>query len=336
LTLLVLLGIGMAPADDGVSADAFSEQAKSEFNSLLRSAAPDRRGFWQSRYQKAFETFLAKSRELQSTSEMLSRQTNGKELTSVFAYEYLNTIRELQLKQNTMLVEDLGRELLNAKADRQIIPLVASIEAQIAAMAGKPEHRNLQGTIVSFRESKRAISGLEGSTPIKARYLFEPRANAYASPERKTEYIIHDWNASILAVDQLLPSLQSIEDQLKSASFFDPKDPLPWLPLLTQITFLFVAMGGWIKSYHSDKAFLTIGLLVIPSMFASVVLVLYSQDTFLNIARQSLVPGGFILFWIAKNKKWFKLVSVRLARSGPVQPKADQEDACPPNPSKTE
>jgi hypothetical protein len=188
-------------------------------------------------------------------------------------------------------------------------------------MAGKPEHRNLQGTLVSFQELKRQISSLEANTPVKSRYLFEPRANAYASPERATEYLIHDWNASFGAVDKLNGPLQSIEDQLKAASFFDPKDPVPWLPVLTQITFLMIAMGGWIKSYHSDKAYLAIAVLVVPSMAASVALVLYSQDTFLNIARQSLVPGCFILFWIAKEKAWFKLLSKRFVRSSSDAPK---------------
>jgi hypothetical protein len=131
--VLILLGLAVARADDGSGADAFSEQAKSEFNSLLRFATPERNAYWRGRQQDALEKYLAKFKELQATSEMLARQPNGRELTSVFSYEYLNTIRELQLKQTTSLVDDLGRELLNFKATTLIMPHVTVIEAQIAA-----------------------------------------------------------------------------------------------------------------------------------------------------------------------------------------------------------
>ncbi len=71
--------------------------------------------------------------------------------------------------------------------------------------------------------------------------------------------------------------------------------------------------GGWVKSYHDDTAFWAIGVLVLCSMGLSVFLVFYSKETWWNIVRQSLIPGLFIVYWIAKNRGW-------IGRSKPTLP----------------
>lgn len=133
---------------------------------------------------------------------------------------------------------------------------------------------------------QRSAATLETDAPVKYTFTFQPKANAYASEPIKTlVYTIHDWNTASAKVDELTQQLQPIQDSIQTARFFTPKDPLPWLPLITQTTFLMVAMAGWIRTYHSDKAFVTIGALVIISMVISVFLVFYSDETLMNILR---------------------------------------------------
>jgi hypothetical protein len=54
--------------------------------------------------------------------------------------------------------------------------------------------------------------------------------------------------------------------------------------------------------------------LVVPSMLLSVLLVLYSADTKLNLARQLVVPGVFIIYWVGKDRKWWAAMRQRYER----------------------
>jgi hypothetical protein len=301
----IFFAILLALADDGSGAGAFCERARSDFNGLLRLCKTERADYWRQRSNDAVERSLAKSKELQATSEMLGRQPNGKQLQQVFAFDYLNDIREFELNETTALIEDLGRELLNDRIASQLMPKITNIEQQFTSLRGKPSTESVQRSYIAFLQLRRSVATLETDAPVKYAFSFQPKADAYASEPIKTiVYTIHDWNAAFAKVDEITQQLLPIQDSIQTARFFIPKDPLPWLPLITQTTFLMVAMAGWIRTYHSDKAFVTIGSLVITSMLLSVFLVFYSDETLLNILRQSILPGLFIMYWIAKSKNW--------------------------------
>lgn len=304
---IVFFVVLLARGDDGSGVNAFCERARSEFNSLLRLCKSERLGYWKQRSSDAIERYNDKSKKLEQTSDILSHEPNAKQLQEVFAFDYLNQINEVQLDGTSTLVEDLGRELLNDRVANQLTPKVNEIEAQFATLQGKPQTETVHIAYGDFLQLKRKAITLEADAPVKETFTFQPKANAYSSEPIKTAvYTIHDWNAALTRVDELEQQLQPIQDRLRVARFFSPKDPIPWLPVITQITFLMVAMAGWIKTYQSDKAFLTIGLLVVSSMLLSVFLVFYSEETLLNILRQSILPGLFILYWIAKSKNWFR------------------------------
>ena len=301
----MLFAVLSARSDDGSGTNAFCERARSEFNGLIRQCKGERAAYWQQRYVDQFDKYIAKSNELSKTSDMLGHEPNGKLLQQVFAYDYLNTVNELQLDEATRLVEELGRELVMDRVSTQLSPALREIDTQFAAMEGKPQSDSLQRSYIAFLELKRQVAHLESEAPVKESFTFEPKASAFASnPIKSVVYTIHDWNAALAKIDDLKRQLQPIQDSLQTARLFSPKDPIPWLPVVTQITFLMVAMAGWIKSYHDEKALLTIGVLVVSSMILSVFLVFYSRETLMNILCQSFVPGGFILYWLAKNKGW--------------------------------
>jgi hypothetical protein len=308
LLCAVFFVVLLAQADDGSGTDAFCERAQSEFNSLLRLCKSDRVGYWRQRSDDAIQRYVAKSKELDATSKYLGRQSNGKELQEVFAFDYLNRVHELQLSETTRLVEDLGRELLNDRLTARLVPRIEHVEAQFATLRGKPQSEGvLQNSYGRFVELQRSVARIEAETPVKETFSFQPKDNAFASEPIKTVvYTIHDWNAALTRVGELERQLQPIQDTLQTARFFSPKDPIPWLPVITQLTFLMVATAGWIKSYHSDTAFWAIGILVALSMLISVFLVFYSDETLLNILRQSILPGIFILYWIGKSNNWFR------------------------------
>lgn len=309
---VVVFAAFLAHGDDGSGTTAFCERVRSDFNSLLRLCKSDRIPYWQQRLNDTYEKSFAKSKELQATSEMLGRQPNGKELQQIFAFDYLNQINELQLNETARLIEDLGRELLNDRIASQLMPRMKNVEAQFTALEGKQQSESVQNSYRRLLELKRSMSRLEADAPVKETFSFEPRANAFDSTPIKTVvYTIHDWNASLAKVDELEKQLQPIQDTLFTARLFSPKDPIPWLPVITQLTFLLAAIPGWIKSYHSETALWTIGALVVLSMMLSVFLVFYSDETLLNILRQSVVPGLFILYWIGKRNNWFGLGAVK-------------------------
>lgn len=289
--------------DDYSGVQAFCERADAEFQSLMRSCKQDRRPYWDKRAQDAANQYADKSQELQQTSAMLARRPNGKELQAIFAFRYLKEISEVQLTGKTKLVEDPGRELVIDRTEQDLFPAIAKLQGQFEALKKKPSDR-LPIAYTDLLAIKRLASALTDDAPIKYEYTFAPKANAFATnPDKIIKYTIHDWPAALAKVTELRHGLQPIEDAIESARFFSPKDPLPWLPIAAQLTFLMVAMGGWIKSYHGDSYFV-IGLLVIPSMILSVFLVFYSDETLWNIARQSLFPSGFIVYWIAKRNYW--------------------------------
>jgi hypothetical protein len=298
--LLVLFAQG----DDGSGTEAFCERAKSEFNSLLRRCKSERVEYWKQRSNEALKRTIAKQKQLQATSEYLNQQPNAKELQAVFAYDYLNEIHEVQLVEATRLVEDLGRELVNDRYASELLPITKDLEVQFGTLRGKPQSERVQSSYASFLELQRRIAQIEADAPVKEAFTFQPMANAYASEPIKTVvYTIHDWNAALAKIDEIKQQLQPIRDSLQTARFFSPKDPIPWLPVLTQVAFLRVAIAGWIKSYHTETVFRTIGILVLSSMSLSVFLVFHSDETLFNILRQSLIPGGFIFCTGSRRKK---------------------------------
>jgi len=325
--LLCLCSFGFCQLSDDESIRRFCGTADAEFQKLRPSCRKGRQDYWDTRAQAAIDKYIEKGKELEATSELLKRQPNGAELTKVFAFRYLNELHEVQLATKTALVEDLGRELLNDTANERLTPVFREIEGRFALLRKKNSDDALRRAYTAFLELKRAADRLETEVPVKEAFTFEPKANAYATtPEKVITYQIHDWSAGISKVDPILGQTQRIRDTIDSTLFFLPKDPIPWLPVVTQITFLLVAMGGWVKSYHGN-AYLAIGVLVIPSMLASIFLVFYSDETLWNIARQSLVPGLFILYWIAHQKGWLKGVKARFRKSRSLKEPTDVEPA---------
>lgn len=302
-------------ADDGTGADAFCERELSEFSSLLRLSRPDRVGYWQQRLQQTVEHYNAKSAELQRNEAILKAPGGPEDVGAVFEFDYLNEIRELRLSEDTALVEDIGRELVNDRAAMRLSPMLHDIETRFRALQGKKQSETLEASYVAFLQLQREATRLEASAPVKAEYAFEPRASAYASSPIKTaRFTVHDWNAVISQLDGLTLRLQPIQDTLHAASFFAPKDPVPWLPVAAQLSFLLVATAGWIKSYHGGRAYLLMAVLVVPSMLFSIFLVYYSEDTLLNILRQLVVPAIFVLYWIAKENGWLAWIRQRADR----------------------
>src|SRR5262245_27986360 len=107
-------------ADDGTGADAFCQRETSEFNSLIRLCKPERVGYWQQRFQQTVVRFNAKSAELQQRHAILKAPGGPRDVGAVFEFTYLNEIREVKLSDDTALVEDLGRELVNDRAARRL------------------------------------------------------------------------------------------------------------------------------------------------------------------------------------------------------------------------
>jgi hypothetical protein len=312
---LSALAIFLCKADDGSQADAFCQRELAEFNSLLRLSNSERARYWQERYQQTIERFNAESNKLTQQNEYVKSQLKDKDVAGILAYDYLNTIYEVKLSSDTALVEDLGRELLKDRATAQLSPALRDIDTQFQKLQTKKDGQALQPSLAGFMKLKREAGELESNAPVKETYVFEPKANAFATaPIKRVEYTLHDWNAALNKVDELAVQLLPIQDNLRAALFLSPKDPAAWLTVTAQVSFLLVAIAGWIKSYQggTGKAYLVMLGLVAASMLLSVLLVLYSADTKLNLARQLVVPGGFIIYWIGKEKRWWTWIGQRV------------------------
>lgn len=311
--VLAFLVVPWARGDDGNA--AFCERARAEFNSLLRLCRTERKAYWNQRSSDAIARYNQKSWQLQSTSEFLGRQTNGKELKGIFAFEYLNQLNELQLNEATGLVEDLGHELVNDRFASQLEPKLKNAEAQFAALQGNTQPESVRSAYTHFLDLKREVARLEADAPIKESFTFEPRPYPFSStPTKPAVYTIHDWNSVLAKVDELDQQFQQIQDTLQTLRFFAPKDPNYWVTLMTQLTFLMAAIPGWVKSYLSDKPSWPIIIFVVSSMLVSGFLVLYSAETFLNILRQSILPSFFVLYWIARRRGWLHWPTKRFRR----------------------
>jgi hypothetical protein len=91
---------------------------------------------------------------------------------------------------------------------------------------------------------KQEASELEAAAPVKEKYIFEPKANAFSTePSKTVEYTMHDWKAAMNKVDELVGQLTPIQDNLHAALFFAPKDPAAWLTVTAQLSFLLVAVA---------------------------------------------------------------------------------------------
>jgi hypothetical protein len=331
----ILMNAIVARGDDGSGTDAFCDRARTEFDQLLRLSRNERRAYWQQRYGETIDKFSAKSKELNLTAEMIAKEPDAEKLKGVFAFDYLNEMRELELDETTKLVEDLGHEILQDRISVRLTPALTEADAQFTTLKGKAQTDNLQRAYTALLDLKRRAAQIDSAAPAKETFDFEPMANAYASePIKKKVYVIHDWNAALAKVDDLAQQLGPIQDSVEAARFFSPKDPSPWITIFAQIVFLAVAIPGWIKSYHEKVPLRTVAVLVVVSIFASVFLIFYSKETIWNVLRQALVPSGFILYWVARKKGWIR---GRKSSSAPAKPAANEisDEASQRNPPPT-
>lgn len=327
LLIAILLGF-TARVGAELNLDDFYQKAESEFQLLLALCPKDRASHWQERRSQALQAFIDKTNELQQVLKIIEKDPNREKIKQVFAFTYLNAVNEVQLETRTKLVEDLGRELLRNGVNEKLTSPLTGIEMELESLRSKSTRESLLKAYSSLLEVKRFISRIEQDVPVKYKYVFMPKANAYSSaPERVVEYVIHDWPPALKNVDEYRARLVPIQDVIKSVRFFTPKDPLPWLSIAAQLSILLIAMGGWIKSYHGDS-YWAIGILVVPSMVLSVFLVFYSDETVWNIVGQSILPGLFILYWIARANKWwdrFRNVLGRFKKSSASRELANQQ-----------
>jgi hypothetical protein len=280
----------------------FCNDADSEFKLLLDRAPKERRVYWEAQHQQVDDAIAAKQKQLQETADYIGRQPDGEHLKGVYAFTYLNELNETELTTKTKLVEDLGKELFEEQVKVELSPFIERLNSQFALLQKKSAGVNIQNAYATFLEERRRVLNIGENLPIKISYTFEPKPYPFASPKKIVKFEVHDWFAAFDKVKKAKADFQPIEDAVESALLFTLKDPHPWITLLAQLGFLFIAIAASIKSYHGN-AYKTIGLLAASSVLASIVLIFYSDETIWNIARQSLIPGGFMIYWIIKSQK---------------------------------
>ncbi len=306
LTITALFSLtSPALSQDSDAIASFCGNARSYFTTLEQRARAERKAYWDQRLNDGDARIQAKFDELRNEEEQLKNQPVWSQYQYIFAFKFLNETAEVRLDVSTRLVEELGKELLDDRVASTLTPAIVQADAQFKALAQKNPPESVQRSYGDLLKIERDVAAIHNGIGIRQSYKFMPRDNAYATePSRTVIYEIHDWDAALKRVDDLRQRLTPVQDTLRTVAFFTPKDPLPWLPVITQLTFLMVAMAGWVKSYHDETAYWLIGSLVAVSMILSVLLVFFSQDTMLNILRQSIIPGIFILYWIAKKNRW--------------------------------
>jgi hypothetical protein len=309
-------------ADDDPS--RFRETAEREFDRLASKCPPDRIEQWRAKKSEAFDKIQDKFREMEGLKKSLQRLPNWKEMEEIFPFIYLNSISEIQFELYENLIQAFGEDLVRHKANTDIVPLIDKLERSITSMKNPASREAQLQNLTTVLEARRLATRIGQEAPVMYVSKFSPRNSVFSTPYKNREFVIRDWAVTLAKLDELRAQLDHIEIAVSAEQSLQPKDPLPWLTIAIQMTYLLVAIGGWVKSYHGNS-FWAIAILVVPSMLVSVFMIFYSEETIWNILRQSVVPSLFILYWIGNERKWWSRIWTKL-RGRASEEKPDSHD----------
>lgn len=282
-----------------VNADEYVEKCNTEFKRLSVQLPEEKRLLWEDKSKSVTAEYIRigdKVNESKSAYEVLNA-------LDVYAFQYLKEIHNFLIPEKTNLVNSVGSELLEIEIGNRLLTRVDSIEKIFNEYANSNYAENFQNSFSRFLIIKNQIIEARGEDVILFYTVYEPKDNAYASPDFIKEFKVYDWEKKIKKLKELNKQLDELEISIQTNKFGIIKDPIPIIPIMLQISTLLVLISSLLVNFGFKlKGSKIILILVIASLTTSFLLLFLSSNTIINSLINVFVPGIMYIIYYQKNK----------------------------------
>lgn len=269
---------------------------------------PDRATFWLDEHSRRIQSEAQWTKDREELDQHLATAL-GPSFGMIRPFRYLADIAELQLRNRTAVAEGVGAELLRTAVATRITPKLNHLQTKLLELRKSDDAASLRPAATTLYTSRAEIAELTSTPPIRVSYTFAPPGSAYDThPSARGDFVLHDWEAALRSVHEIEKRIIAADRDAEVRRFLTPRDPRSQVSLVLQIAFLLIAIAGYIVSFAEQPKLAVIASIVAGSMLLSLALVFYSDDTLLNLLVQSLLPGGFILWWAWKKRRQARTV----------------------------
>lgn len=200
LIILLLIITTMTYAKTPVPGqDTYISTVTNEFKELKKNLNEKERKNWEYKWDDISSNILSKIKEIKSFDNVLSSQPDYKKLQEIMPYSFFRDVGLVELQQKTKTTEELGNQLFFQKYNKELLPIINTIEKELTSLENNDGALTLQSKLTEYFTVKRQVERLKDNIPIKTRYEFRPQANVWDdSPQLVEAFVLHDWLFQIL------------------------------------------------------------------------------------------------------------------------------------------
>lgn len=227
---------------------------------------------------------------------------------AIYAVQYLNSINNFLLPAKTKLVNSIADRVVKIKIEKTLSSQIDSLDLSFANYANTKKAVNFEKAYHKFLNVKSKFLNIKSERDTLFYILYETKNNVYADPYSTDLYVVFNWKTRIENLIKLKKELEEISKEVTSKQFLIVKDPNPVIPLIFQFCTLLVVISNAAMNFgFKEKLNLIIFCLVIISLMTSMILLFFSEDTFLNLVINIIVPGvSYIVYYKLQKKKKVK------------------------------
>lgn len=298
--LLILFSV-IQNVNAQISHTEYLDRCDIEFESLCKLLSKTEVESW----RKKSRDIANKHVEIANKKEQeegIYKQINAE---AIYATQYLNLIYNFLLPAKTSLVNSLSNQVVKFKVEDSIKEQIDSLDILLSDYAYTKNAINFEKTYHRFLNVKSNYKNISSAQDTLFYTIYESKNNVFATPDSIESYIICDWKSRIEELSRIKEELDNIFIEIKAKQFLIVKDPNPAIPLIFQFCTLFVVISNAVMNFGFNKKLNTIiFLLVILSLFTSMILLFLSENTLFNLAINVIVPGlAYIGYYIVQKKK---------------------------------
>ncbi|MCG2587761.1 hypothetical protein L6773_04245 [Rhodohalobacter sp. WB101] len=225
------------------------------------------------------------------------------ESKGIYAKLFINSTNDFKLNGWSTIYYRLGNYVINKSLDDDIEPLIQKLKSKFNLYSPNNSRSELSNLYSRYKDIEIKIQRVAEEPEVKYYHWFEPGNFLIQTKSiSKEKFEIRNYYKAYNNLASLQDSLKTINKDLNIYDYTFVKDRNWLINLFTQIAILLILIPSLMHNYSLSIRGPVIKSMILLSLIISVLLILISPFTFLNIAVQSLIPGGFAAWYFILNQ----------------------------------
>jgi len=297
LSLLCL--INLCNAHSSSNAGDYSKNVEEYFLRLLPNLSWDSTRIWKHR----LDTLNQRVTQIIDEHKKIKHIYKEANAEGVFAFKYLNAIRDYETFHLTILTNDLGETIWQQKYGLIFDSLKQVTNDRLDEYSNTENAKDFFDELLKLRDLEKKVDSLKNEKYVKYKLVYAPTNNAYAQPYKIETYVVYDWDKIYIESNNLIKSFNNLEGSIRNKEYLIVKDGNATLTLLFQVVTLLVLIIGLLKNYGFKVDFKILAIIITSSLIVSIYLMFNSKNTVMNILVNITVPSVIFLMYFLTKKR---------------------------------